>query len=214
MEKWLGTKHYKVTLLVLLMAGITIFSVYKYARSFNEKYKLTQSLKQTQSRLDETLQEKQNLLETLEKEKAAARKLEEENAKMLRNIKAGAKRLDKLFRDYARMEDSVEKVNAQLAGLQKEKEELNSQLKQATQERDDLQAKLTSISGLKKALRELRWQARKVGFQMKDAADSQGSDNLPGNQGFIVRDGKPTYPAKVKIDVSPAASEGKPSGGK
>lgn len=207
MEKWFVQKHYKVTLLALLFAGITIFSVYQYARSINEKHKLSLSLKQTQARLGQTLQEKQKLLHALEKEKLTTRKLEEENAKMLRNLKASTKRLNKLFTDYTRLEDSVEKANAQLAGKEKE-------LKQVTQERDDLQSKLTSISGLKKVLKQLRWQARKVGFQMQDVADSQSSDGSPGNRGFVVRDGRTTFPAKVKIEVAPASSQAGPADAK
>lgn len=204
MEEWLKARHYKVTLAILLLAAIAIFSFYKYARSLNERYRLRQSLSQSQARLDVASQENQKLLQALEKEKISAGELEEENSKMLRNLKASTKRLDKLFKDYTQAQGALEKANAQVAGLNKE-------LKQVTQERDDLQAKFTSVSGLKKAISELKWQARKVTFQMKDAAESPQTGDSAGNQGFIVRDGKSTSPAKVKIEVSPASAEAKPA---
>ena len=61
---------------------------------------------------------------------------------------------------------------------------------------------MSSLVELKKAIRELKKQARKVGIQM--IQQSQSEKTFEGNQGYIVKDGKPTLPKKVKIEVTPA----------
>jgi hypothetical protein len=43
----------------------------------------------------------------------------------------------------------------------------------------------------------------KVGTEIKKKADTNQA--IEGNRGFVIKDGKPTCAAKVKIDVRPAS---------
>ena len=77
----------------------------------------------------------------------------------------------------------LEKENV---ALKAEKDKLNTQLSQAAQETQNLKARLSSEVELKKAIDQIRWQARKVGMEIQERVkDDQIGE---GNRGVVSKE--------------------------
>ncbi len=196
-------------IVIYLLAGVTIFSVFKYVVSLKEKYDLTTQLNQVKEQASALEKEKQNLLQTLEKEKTWAKKLEQENTGIKGSLRSSEEKVLKLESDFKK---TMEQFNIQVTALQTEnnslkldKEQLNNDLVKVSQEKENLRVKLSSITELKKAIKELKQQMHRVGNEIKVKIHQEQVSE--GNRGFVVKDGKPTYPAKVIIEVNPAATQ-------
>ena len=85
--------------------------------------------------------------------------------------------------------------------LREDTDKLIAQISRVSQENEEFKERLNSIVELKKAIIELKKQARKVNRSIRKEAKMEG--NLGGNAGFILKDGAFTYPTKVKIEVIP-----------
>jgi len=205
MEKFLfkGNKF----ILIAFLAGITIFSVYKYARSIKEKHDLLTQLNQVKEQVTALENEKQNLLQTLEKEKETGRELNEENSKLKKNLKAGARKINKTTATLSEIKSELERINTEIAALKETNKALEEAKNAAEKESDNLRARLSSATELKKAMGELKKQAFKVGVQVIEKNQQRIDQETMGNQGFVIKDGKPTYPPSIKIEVSPAPKE-------
>jgi len=207
-------------ILILLLLAITVFSVFKYVSVLNEKDELSNTLNQVKKQITALEKEKQNLLETLKKEKEIQQKLAERNSELKENLKAGKIRLTKLFRDVREKQRSIEQLNSKPPILKTENtalddknkaladkvDKLKAKLRQVSQENESLKAKLSSIAELKKALRELKIQVRKVSKVSTEIKPKtqEYKKIVEGNRGFLLKDGKLTYPARVRIEVIPA----------
>jgi len=202
-------KNNKTALLVALMAGITIFSAYKYIVSIKEKYDLTHQLNDVKTQADALSKEKQNLLQTLEKEKKLNQQLFQENSGLQNSLKLSTEKVNQLENDLTLTQRAVEELNSQATALQVENTKikadnagLQNNLTSISQENENLKVKLSSITELKKAMGELKSQMRKVRHQIQKKIDTEQIQE--GNRGFVVKQGKSTFPAKVKIEVNPA----------
>ncbi len=85
---------------------------------------------------------------------------------------------------------------------------IKAELEQSAQEKQVMAQKLSSVKELKKAIKELRRQARaarKRPAAVRRVTNKQTGTTqvVVGNQGFLVRDGKPTFEGRVRIDVVP-----------
>jgi len=194
-------------ILIVLLVTITTFSVYKYILSLKEKYDLFIALNQTKEELVVLEQEKQNLLVDLEKGKELQAQLTEDNSELKDNIKATRRRLTRLFKDIREKQASYDDLNdrfsilqAENVALTEEKGQLNLKLSQANSENESLKTKLSSIEELKKAIRELKIRMRKVRTEPK-----KPQEIIEGNRGYLLKDGKSTYPVKIRIEVRPAS---------
>jgi len=184
---------------IVLLISITIFSVFKYVLSLKEKYALLNTLNQLKQQVTTLENDKQTLLERLGIERKLNAQLEIEISGVKDYLRASKKRLAKLFAEYAQTQKAIEELNSKFCivkseniALKEERIKLDMQLTQVSQEANDLKAKLNSIAELKERIKELRrqaHQARKIG---------------EGNRGFLIKDGKPTYPPEIKIEVIPA----------
>jgi len=189
-------------IVIVILISITVFSVYRYVIALKEKYALLSELAQKKEQIVLLESEKQRLTQELEKEKALGVKLAQEKKELRDNLKAGRKRLSKLFMDFAVIQKTLDQISSQASLLKAENAALNEQKAKLEQENESLKVKLSSAAELKKAIKELRKQARKVGLDM--IQKSQSEKTLEGNQGFVIKDGLATTPAKVKIEVTPA----------
>lgn len=203
-------KNFKIILIAFLI-GITIFSVFKYISSLKEKYDLLNTLSQIKEQVAVLENDKQNLSQTLEKERQLQQKLTDENSRIQADLRASEEKLTKLDAEFIQTKNSIQELSSQLSALKaenaaliEEKNNLNIQLTQVVQEKDALKARLSSISELKKAIRELKIQVRKVGKELKQKVKTERI--IEGNRGFLIKNGKSTYPAKVKIEVKPLPS--------
>lgn len=146
--------------------------------------------------------EKQNLLREIEKDKKLRQKLTQQNLELKNYLKAGKARMGKLFKVYEGTQETIEQLNSKFSLLKAENTAIITDKEQLSKENEALKIKLNSVIELKKAMRELRKQAQKVGMQIIKKTDVRKT--LEGNQGFVIKDGKPNNPAKVKIEVVPA----------
>ena len=199
-------------ILIALLVTLTLFSVFKYIYSIKEKYELLNILNQTKEQAAALENEKQNLLQELEKEKELQQKLSQENSAFKDSIRLSEEKLAQLDADFVQAQKTIEQLNSNFSLLKAEnialiekKNTLNTKLSQVSQEKDALQVKLSSIAELKKAIKELKRQMRKVGMVIREKVRT--NKIIEGNRGFLIKDGKFTYPAKVKIEVTPASTE-------
>jgi len=195
-------------ILIVLLAGTTIFSVFKYALSFKEKYVLLNTLNQLKEEVAALEDDKQALKEKLGEEKELNTKLDREILEIKEYLKASKKRLAKLFADYGQTQKTIEDLNSKFSilkaentALRDEKERLNSQLTQISEENKSLKLKLDSIAELKKRIKELKRQVHRI------TVITKVGKIIEGNQGFLIKDGKSTYPARAKIEVIPAPGD-------
>jgi chromosome segregation ATPase len=195
--------------LIVVLLTITAFSVFKYTLSLKEKYDLFIALNQAREELTVLEQEKQNLLVDLEKQKGLQEMLSEENSEFKDNLKATRRRLTKLFREIREKQNAMDELNyrfsilqAEKVALTEEKEQLNLKLSQANSENEGLKVRLGSLAELKKAIRELKIKMREAIRESKKPQDII----VEGNRGFIIKDGKSTFPFKIRIEVNPAST--------
>jgi len=199
-------------ILLVFLLSVTIFSVFKYILSLKEKYDLSALLNQAKEQAAALENEKQNLLQEIDKEKALQEKLTQENTALKDNLKTDEEKLANLGADFTVAQKTIEQLNSNFSLLKAEnialiekKNTLNTKLSQVSQENDSLKARMSSIAELKKSIRELKRQMRRVGIVMKQKVQTERI--IQGNRGFLIRDGKFTYPAKVRIEVTPAPKE-------
>jgi len=93
-------------LALILLLGITAFSMVRYVRVKGEVVELTQ--------------EKQNLLQELEKEKGLKEQLALKNTNLKDYLRAGKNRIMRLFRDNSRIQNNLEDVSAKFSILKAE----------------------------------------------------------------------------------------------
>jgi len=177
---------------LILLFGITAFSMVKYVSELKVKYSLQESLAQAQGQITVLAQEKQNLLQDLKKEKELKEQLELKNAKFKDYLRASGNKIRRLFQDNARIQDNLEETSARLSILKAENRVLIDSRKRLYTENEGFKLKLSSVVELKKAIKELRAKKRRD-------SDSQAE----GNQGFLIKDGRST----VKIEVIPAQTK-------
>lgn len=181
---------------LILLLGITAFSMVKYVSELRERFRLQDSLAQAQNRVTVLVQEKQNLLQDLKKEEEFKEHLELKNAKLKGYLRAGSNKIRLLFQDNAISRNNLEEAAARLSILKAENRALIESHKRIYTEKEEFKLKLNSVVELKKAIKELRGKKRR------------GSDSpAGGNRGFLIKDGQPTALEKVKIEVLPAQTQ-------
>jgi len=186
-------------IIIIFLSAVAIFTVLKYALSFKEKCDLSNSLEQAKEQAQILENQKQNLLQELGKEKESRQNLKG-------SLKASAVRLRKLFREAAERQDSIEQLNSRISLARAENALLKEEGGKLKGDYEALKTKLSSIAELKKALRELKIEIRR-GSRKLTQKNKSVEEIIEGNRGFLIRDGKFTYPAKVKIEVVPAAAK-------
>lgn len=203
-------KDYKVVLIAFLV-GITIFTGFKYFSALKEKYDLSLNLNQVNSQVAALENEKQSLMQDLDKEKELQKAFSQENLQLKDDLKLNNDRLSQLDAEFQTAQKTVEELNAKISvakaeniALRDQIESLKIEATQATQDKEKLEARLGSIKELKNAIRELR---QKIRLAKKDLKiRTKREEIIIGNLGYIIKDGKPTYPSKVKIEVQPLPS--------
>ncbi len=187
--------------MIVFLAGLTLFSLSRYLFLARENAYLYHNLKQISKQIDSLQTQRQNLLQTIEKQN-------QESSAIKDSLKANLDKLGRMEADFIQARRTTEELNAMVSSLKAENANLNdqsqslkAQLSQVSQEKESLQAKLNSLDELKRAIRDLKIKMRqaKRGLPEKNNPSVTGD----GNRGFIIKNGKPTYPAKVIIEVRP-----------
>ncbi len=189
---------------ILLLLLIAYFVV------VGQKYRLKADLSKVKKRAAVLEVEKQKLLRQLEKQKIVQNELDEQSAYL-----SGGKGEVIIIQPaaegrYGQAQKIVEDLTMRLASLKmenealKEKElQLNAEIANLSQENSILKAKLSSIPELKKAIKEVKLRMRKMSASLKSKTKTVYR-LIEGNRGYLIKDGKTTAPARVRIEVRPA----------
>jgi chromosome segregation ATPase len=181
-------------LVLVLLLGIAIFSMIRYVMELKERFRLQESLTQSQSQVASLVQEKQNLLQELGKEQELNAQLADRNTGLRAYLKASKGRMTRLFQDNAKANEDLEKANTKFSILKAENTALIGIHRRIYTENEQFKFRLGSIVELRKAIKELKSRKRKdLGLEMQ------------GNQGFLTKNGRLTS-EKVKIEVVPVSS--------
>ena len=172
-------------ILIVFLLTTTLFSIFKYATAL----KAVNQLKK----------EKQNLLQQIEKEKTLQQKLGQENMTLKAYLRASRSRITHLFEDYDRTGEKFSILKAENSILARQNE-------LALQENRAYKAKLSSVTELKKAIKEIKRQMRSAMIEMEP--EIKGAQEIrEGNRGYLMKDGRPTKPATIRIEVVPASTK-------
>lgn len=211
-------KHIRF-ILIAFLAGACIFSVFKYIVTLKEKYALTDALNQIKTQLSILETEKQGLLQDIGKEKENNQSLTQENAELKTGLETNKAELSQLKADLSQLNKNIEELNSQVSllktensALSEDKLKLQQERAQVVQENDELKARLGSVKELKKAIKEVKKAMRKLKLAPRSpekleelkAVEKKIEKIIEGNRGFLLKNGQPTYNAKVKIEVKPA----------
>ncbi|MFA5362161.1 MAG: hypothetical protein WC335_02795 [Candidatus Omnitrophota bacterium] len=128
-------------------------------------------------------------------------------------------KLQKLEEEYKLNRKKLEESTSQNSAVKAENNALKEEIDSVTMERDALQAKFVSIPELKKMIKELKEKQRRVDRILGNRRVAEKPETIEavisgkiknarklviGNQGYIIKDGQPTYKTSVVIDVEPA----------
>jgi len=209
-------KNLKI-IIIAFLTGITIFSVFQYVSSLRQLIKLRADLRQTEERITALEQDRQNLTVELNNEKQIKEQLAGRNLILKDYARHSSRKMRKLNTELLNSYTMNESLTVQISLLRSEnnslrtqQEESRSQLLVVMAEKEALEKKMSSILELKNAIRELKKKMRTVVTVV--SAPRQVFNGMPrpemksyvidGNHGFLLKGGKATYPAKVKIEVT------------
>jgi chromosome segregation ATPase len=199
------------------------------ASGLNYAWTLKTKINKLKNNIDILNNEKQALVNDLNKEKKLYKALNDEYQEVQNKLSITADKLNKIDADFQNAQKAIDELNARISilkvegeTLRKENEDIKFDLDEVTQEKNTLQDKFNSVTELKKAIKELkkqrkqvmrevaRWIAPKAGISKPadnenkpPAAEIKAEEIFEGNKGFLVKDKKPTYKAKIKIEVEP-----------
>lgn len=193
-------------LIIVFLAGLAAFSVYKYAGvniDLNLRKKqlaeleqrntaITRQLEGEKTRLIQVSQEKQNL----EQEVA----LGKQNLEQLKVELAGGRQ------EIAGLERAIEELTAENHALSQKESTLRSKIDALSSEKGALEAKLGSIDELKQMLKDLvkaKKASRRKQSQTKIERRKTVKEAEDDNRGYIIYQGKPTHKPKISIQVLP-----------
>lgn len=183
-------------IVLILLIGITAFSMVRYMSELRGRYRLKEGLIQAQGQIAVLVQEKQNLLQDMEKEKELKEQLAQNNANLKNYLRASKNKITRLFEDNARTQGSLEEQSAKFSILKAENKALIDGRKRIYAENEQFKLKLSSIVELRKAIRELK--IRKHNGPVIETE---------GNRGFLIKDGQSTAVERVRIEVIPAQTK-------
>ena len=191
--------------MVLLLAAVTIFSVFEYIAAQKEKSALLKNLNQAQAQVV-------SLEEALEKEKELESTLGQENLTLKDELKTNTDKFAQLDANLQNSRKTIDDLTTQIAlskaentALSEEKDKLSLDLIRVSQERDTLRVRLSSVPELKKAIKEVKVQIHKAKVIIREITKKRII--IVGNRGFLVKNGENTFPiSKIKIEVMPASS--------
>ena len=201
-------KSLKVNWMVLLLLGVSFFSVF----TLKEKNDLSVSLEKLKTEATALDIQRQNLTRSLQQEKQLKEQLSQQNTVLNGDLMASTDQLDQRKEQLAQIQDKIAALEPYLSllkaentALQEEVNNLKGQLAQMQQENQEYSAKLNSLEGLKIAIKELKMRMRQVKRGVREKTST--ANKIEGNEGFTTLNGESTQSAKnIKIEVKPASS--------
>ncbi len=196
-------KNIKPVFIILLLLGFAFFSAFKYFSALKEKNSLLATVEKLNIEIAALGSEKQKLIQSLQQEKQLKDQTVLENSALQESLKASAGQLAQIEEQSAQAQDKLVALESYLSLLKVESSALKNRVAELTSKNEEYNACLNSLPELKKAIRELKMRLSKTQIQRRTGA----KNNVEGNNGFVVRNGKSTLPAQVKIEVKPAPAK-------
>lgn len=193
--------------LIVFLVCISALGIFKYAGALKEKYELLGRIYQLKIQIGALERDKQALCDELKREKELEARLSAQIAGLKAYLKASRKRLGRSFGDYAASDRHINDLSARALLLEAENRALTiekDRLSQLARENEELKAKLNSIAELKKAIRELKKRKSRGSVQLSSKGRPRLMPVAGGNSGYLLKDGKSTYPGIARIEVVPA----------
>lgn len=195
-----------------LLLGITIFCSYKYFSSLKEKYDMLADIRRSGEQIEALQAAQASLSRELESEKAKEASLSAENTGLQEQLRVSRDSLEKMQAELSQTQLTVEELTSQMYAAKAENDALHKQVgalkdeaEAAVREKELLESRLSSFAALKKAIRELK---KKVSGARREINGRLEKEHLIlGNGGYMLKDGKPTFPARVKIEVVPLPAQ-------
>jgi len=202
---------YKYVPLAFLL-GVSGFCVYMYINTLKEKDILAGSLEKSQQEAAILRNERQNLLQSLEKEREGAQELNRKNSLLKEALKGSTKKITSFFEKMAEARKNEEELNSQIlllkaenTAIREEGEKIKQEVNRISGLNDELNLKLSSIPSLKSVIKELKKKQKEERKHQKQVKKKYVI--VGGNQGFLIKDGALSSPAKIKIEVKPVFFE-------
>lgn len=177
---------------VVLLLAVTILVVFMYILSLRKQVSVLEG-------------QKERLAQALAEAKESEKKLSVLNSALKDNLSASNRKITELFAKNAAAQKSLEETSSRFSILQAENDALRVEKEKILAENENFKARLGIKAEFKKAIGELKKQVFKVGREIKEK--SEEGKLTEGNRGYVIKDGKSTYPARVKIEVVPAAAQ-------
>ncbi len=195
-------------IIIAVLFGVTVFSVYKYIASVKENSDLSANIRQLNTDVKALEDEKNGLVKNLNQEKELNSALNQENTGLKDNLNQTQAKLAQLETDFQSSQKAIEDLDSQISLVKAENTALRDQIQgleldinQAKVDKEQLQVRLSSLAELKKAIKELRQKARLAKKQVQKRIETKEKIIL-GNNGFLIKNGKPTS-STVRIEVEP-----------
>ncbi|MFA5115259.1 MAG: hypothetical protein WC469_04260 [Candidatus Omnitrophota bacterium] len=194
----------KKDILIVVLSAIIVVGMVVYVGQSRQKGRLLRSLQKVKGQLAILEADNRRLMIELENERKLSRQLAQDRASLGQAVKERDEKLAAL----SDVQNTIDALNAQILALRSEtqslKEEtlrLKLELAQGRKSSEASRGRRDSVAELKKAIKELKKQVTVVKRQIRNNSSDVA---LTGNRGFIIRGGKSTYPARVRIEVNPA----------
>lgn len=201
-------RHYK-TILIAFLLGVTVFSVFRYIHLLEEMRVLMDNLEEDKIQIEALRNEERDFLKTIEQEKLKNYEIIQKNKSLKENIRASTRKITMLSADYERRNNEllyqISALQSENIAISARENKLKSDLALVSRQKLDLSERFSSISELKKAIRELKkdkGKNRHIIVESPKKITAQRSTE--GNQGFLMKNGMSISTVKVKIEVNPA----------
>jgi chromosome segregation ATPase len=197
---------------IALVAGIAIFSSYKYFSSIREKCDLLNEMKCANEQITVITAQRERVISDLENAQTQQKVLAGENTKLQGQLKVSQENMIKMQAELQASQKTLEELNSEFSVAKAENAALNKQVgtlqvtaAAAEQEKEQLRARLNSLAELKKAIGDLK---RKLsGARQEITTRIQKDQLIIGNGGYMIKDGKPIFPTRVTIEVVPLPAQ-------
>lgn len=202
---------------IFLLGCLFVFGGFFFV--FRYIHQVTQEKKKVEFQLEEVKAQVVSLEGNLKQETEARQKLDEQTSTLAASLKGAEETILDLNTKNARSQEHIFSLVKEIEVMGSRNAKVKEDLAQAQEKIDtllgrniELETRLSSAAELKKAIVELKLKRRikkadynpkLIPMRFKEAKLSWDEESTDGNSGFIIKNGVPTYKARVKIEVKP-----------
>ena len=217
-------KPLNLGVIAALLLGVSVFGMSKAFILLKQNTSLESSLENTQEDLAQVQVSLEDTQKSLAESYAVKTKLEEEVNALKTQVAQNEKEIQMQLGQIAQLTGKAQETAQVNVALLQEHNVLNDRMMRLELENAEMRKTLSSVSELKKALKELRTKVRKavliketkvvktkkIVVFPKPAISSVPKEvvvtNEVGNKGFLVKGGQSTFKSFIEIQVIPVES--------